>query len=138
MIPLDFSQELANGMEIVLVNNKPYLFTNMRIDRSSIPEGWFAYDVRESEGGAGDFCEILRYVLVNHWGTVIGMDELPLTERQPQCIIRPTQEDDDDCTHAHSVFLPAPHYICCEDDGNFIGYAKTISEFEEVRDGQAD
>lgn len=134
MIPLDFSQELDNGMEVVLVNSKPYLFTNMRIDRSSIPEGWFAYDVRESEGGAGDFAEVQRFVLVNHWGTIIGMDELPLTERPPRGIVRPIQEDDDDCTHAHCVFLPSPHYICCEDDGNFIAFARTIKEFEEVRD----
>ena len=40
------------------------LFTNLRIARSSIPEGLHAYDLRDCD-------ELKSHVMVNHWGTVI-------------------------------------------------------------------
>lgn len=32
--------------EVCSVQGKPYLFTNLRVDRKSIPDGFHAYDVR--------------------------------------------------------------------------------------------
>lgn len=45
------------------------LFTNMRIDRDTLPEGLYAYDLRDACDG--DLCELKSIVVVNHWGTVI-------------------------------------------------------------------
>ena len=76
MIPINISEETC--LEIVSVNHKPYMFTNMRIDRKSLPDGFVAYDVRDDDDCSGTFAQIQPYVWVNHWGTIIGLDELPL------------------------------------------------------------
>lgn len=107
MIPLDFNKELKRGMEIVVVCHAPYLFTNMRIDRDTIPDGYYAYDVRESDGGAGDFSEIQPYVMVNHWGTLVGKREIPMDEKWG-------------C------------YFCTEDDGDFQWHTDKLEEYEKI------
>lgn len=63
--------------EIVSVNEQPYMFTNLRIHRRTIPEGLVAYDVRDADCN-GEFAQIRKFVIVNHWGTIIGKDKLPL------------------------------------------------------------
>ena len=63
--------------EIVSVNNCPYMFSNMRIKRETIPDGLFAYDVRDNDWCGGEFAQIQNFVMVNHWATIIGKDELP-------------------------------------------------------------
>lgn len=53
----------------------------MRIDRKSLPEGLHAYDLRDSDDCNGTPSEVRKFVMVNHWGTVItkepieGVDE---------------------------------------------------------------
>lgn len=76
MMPMHINELFP--MDIVILNDKPYMFTNMRVDRESVPKGYFVYDVRESDGGAGDFCTAEDHVLVNHWGTIIGKNKLPM------------------------------------------------------------
>lgn len=53
-------------------------FTNIRIDRNTIPEGMYAYDLRE--GDNGEFCTIEKNVMVNHGGTIILEKELNFGE----------------------------------------------------------
>ena len=106
MKPLDFKETLARGMDLVLVHNTPYLFTNMRIDRSSIPKGFYAYDVRDDDYCSGEFADIREHVLVNYRGTIIGLSQLPL----------------DECGT----------YWCTDEDGSFIGHSiKSTKEFNE-------
>lgn len=57
----------------------PCLFTNMRIDRTSLPSGIFAYDVRDCDCD-GNFAEIREFVLVNHWGTILCKEKIPLNK----------------------------------------------------------
>lgn len=83
-----FNEEFP--FEVVDVNKKLYMFTNMRVDRDSIPEGLYAYDVRDDCDG--EFWEIQKFVLVNHWGTIIGKYELPLEDGSYLC--DPSPEDD--------------------------------------------
>ena len=45
------------------------LFTNARLDRTTIPEGLYAYDLRDACDG--NINELKDFVLVNHWGTVL-------------------------------------------------------------------
>ena len=75
MKPLPFTHE--KSYDIVCVNECPYMFTNMRIDRDSIPDGLVAYDIRDNDCD-GTFAKIQKIVIVNHWGTIIGKEELPL------------------------------------------------------------
>ena len=59
------------GYMLAEIDGKPVLFTNMRLDRDTVPEGLFCYDVRDSDDLDGSFAEIKRSVMVNHWGTIL-------------------------------------------------------------------
>ena len=84
--------ELFPCCEVVSVQNKPYLFSNMRIDRKTIPDNLYAYDVRDDCDG--QFWQIQKFVMVNHWGTICGMEPVDLDDRgQYWC---PPEEADPD------------------------------------------
>ena len=73
--------------ESMTINDTPALFTDMRIDRNAVPEGLYAYDIRESDDG-DRLATIEPTVMVNHGGTILtrkefikDMDIKELTER---------------------------------------------------------
>lgn len=51
-------------------------FTNLRVDRDSLGEGRYAYDLQEGEDG--EFCALRGSVVVNHGGTFITNEEINL------------------------------------------------------------
>ena len=73
----DARKELYELMEI---DGTPVIFTNMRIDRSTIPDELYLYEVRDSDDLDGSFAEIKWSVCVNHWGSIITKEQFPLTE----------------------------------------------------------
>ena len=56
------------------------LFTSLRIDRNTIPEGLYAYDLRHDDEQQGNICQIKPFVLVNHWGTILSKEPIPLSD----------------------------------------------------------
>lgn len=57
--------------------DKPALFTNGRIDRTTVPDGWYAYDFRGSDDDPGELCVIEeKPVVVNHSGTALMPEKL--------------------------------------------------------------
>ena len=54
------------------------LFTNGRIDRSTVPEGWYCYDFRGSDDDPGELCYIEESVAVNHAGSILMPEKLEL------------------------------------------------------------
>ncbi len=67
--------------------NRPALFTNERVDRETVPEGLFAYDIRHGDDD-GRAVTVEKTVSINHMGTLITAQALtfgqngyiPLTE----------------------------------------------------------
>lgn len=60
----------------VKVLGKAGLFTDHRISRGSIPDGWYFYEVRHADN---DWCEPIEVslgVLVNFYGTLITKEPL--------------------------------------------------------------
>ena len=57
---------------------KPALFTNFRIDRSTVPENWYCYDFRGSDNDPGKLNYVELRVGVNHSGAVLLPEELDL------------------------------------------------------------
>lgn len=57
--------------EYVELFGKPALFTNSRIDRDTVPEGWYAYDLRGSDYDPGEPVTVEPKVGVNHAGTIL-------------------------------------------------------------------
>lgn len=64
--------------ERTLIDGREVLFTNLRIERSTVPEILYCYDIRETEGFSGVASSVERYVLVNHWGTILSKEPFPL------------------------------------------------------------
>lgn len=58
--------------EIVTVCDIPMLFSCLRIDRNTIPEGLYLYEVRHADDDWGEPVEIAKGVLVNHFGTLLS------------------------------------------------------------------
>lgn len=54
------------------------LFTNARIDRSTVPEGWYCYDIRGSDDDPGELCYMEENVVVNHAGSVLMPEKLAM------------------------------------------------------------
>ena len=54
------------------------LFTNSRIDRSTVPEGWYCYDFRGSDDDPGELRYIEESVAVNHAGSILMPKKLEL------------------------------------------------------------
>lgn len=59
---------------------EPGLFTNGRIDRSTVPDGWYCYDLRGSDDDPGDPSAVEESVSINHAGTVLLPAPLELNE----------------------------------------------------------
>lgn len=62
--------------ETVSIGGKLYLFEDLHVDRSTVPEGLFQYEVGDDDGD-GCFARVNKGVLVNFWCTIIGVDPLP-------------------------------------------------------------
>jgi|GEM_PF-633631 hypothetical protein len=69
MICVDARNEIFEHIELY---GSPAMFTNARVDRPTVPEGLFCYDIRGSDDDPGALCMIENHVCVNHAGTVIG------------------------------------------------------------------
>lgn len=52
------------------------LFSDLRISKESVPEGWHCYEVRHDDECLGIPCEIAGGILVNFWGTVLSPEPL--------------------------------------------------------------
>jgi len=79
MISFDKAKEKADFFEVEIYSTGQTvegLFTCIRVDRDTVPEGWYAYDLREGEDG--EFCTIENDVLVNHGGTFLTQQEIDL------------------------------------------------------------
>lgn len=62
--------------EVITLFGKPALFTNGRIDKSVLPEGVYAYDLRGSDYDPGCPMYIEDHVRVNHAGTILTLEPL--------------------------------------------------------------
>ncbi len=48
----------------------------MRISRKTLPDGIYAYDLRDRDDCSGNLAELRNFVLVNHLGTVITKEPI--------------------------------------------------------------
>lgn len=55
-------------------------FNDMRIERSSVPQGLYHYEVAGDDDSGGDPVRVAKGILVNFFGTLISKTPLPLDE----------------------------------------------------------
>lgn len=115
MIPVDFNDEFVAKnytFDIVELQGKRYMFTNLRVDRSTIPKGLYAYDVGDNCDGS--FCRVQKFVMVNHWGTIIGKEPIEWTYPDSKYGDREVyypEEDSDDYKGSFVDYLTYEDYM---------------------------
>jgi len=70
---------MEEDFEEIEVLGKPALFTDIRIDRNTVPKGLHLYEVRHDDDGYGDPVQIAKGIMVNHWGTILTRDPIKLS-----------------------------------------------------------
>lgn len=102
---------MTEKFEDVTVLGHPMLFTCLRVDRSTVPEGLYLYEVRHDDDQQGDPVQIANWIMVNHWGTLITNKpiRLELSER---------------VNNAYRDIDP-------EEDWNYEGSVTTVKEYME-------
>jgi len=64
------------------------LFADARIDRSTLPEGWYAYDLREDDDSL-ECAEIKNgSIKVNHFGTFLTQKEIVELKEKDSSLVR--------------------------------------------------
>ncbi len=66
------------GFFNIEVFDKFALFTNARIDRTTVPEGWYCYDFRGTGNDPGELRFIEESVVANHSGSILMPEKLEL------------------------------------------------------------
>lgn len=58
--------------------NHKVLFTPLRVDEKLLPKGIYKYEVRNDE--SGNMVELAENIVVNHWGTILSLESIKLTQ----------------------------------------------------------
>lgn len=69
---------MTEQFEDVTVLGHPMIFTCLRVDRDTVPEGLYMYEVRHDDNQQGDPVQIGNWIMVNHWGTIISNQPIRL------------------------------------------------------------
>ena len=62
---------MRDYFELIEIYDKPALFSNGRIDRDTVPDGWYCYDLRGSDSDPGEPVTVEPRVAVNHAGSIL-------------------------------------------------------------------
>ena len=82
---------MTEEFEHIELFGKPVLFTNARVDKATVPEGWYRYDIRGSDYDPGSFGTLEREVAVNHAGTILSPEKIPFPKGRDYIPIRGSQ-----------------------------------------------
>lgn len=97
---------MTEKFEDVTVLGHPMLFTCLRVDRDTVPQGMYMYEVRHDDDQQGEPVQIANWIMVNHWGTLISniyttsvneatIDEAPMAYKSLKDIIDVIRESVD-------------------------------------------
>lgn len=102
---------MTEQFEDVTVLGHPMIFTCLRVDRDTVPEGLYMYEVRHDDDQQGDPVQIGNWIMVNHWGTIISNKPIRL-------------EPSPNRNNAYRDIDP-------EEDWNYEGTVTTVKEYME-------
>lgn len=77
MMRLDYRTEKFQKVSVCGI---PCDFSDMRIDRSTVPKGRYQYEVADDDESQGNPSRVRRGIMVNFFGTLISDVPLPLVD----------------------------------------------------------
>ena len=107
---------LSDKFDLVVIFDKPVLFTCERLNRNLPIEGVYYYDIRHDDECRGDMAQLKDRVMVNHWGTVISKERF-----------EPREVGD-------KIFTTAEGIDMDEGDYDYLGETLSVSEYLEKYD----
>ena len=63
---------LSQSYDSMEIFDQPVMFFCGRIDRSTVPDGMFMYEIRHSDEDWGEPIQLGKSILINHYGTIIS------------------------------------------------------------------
>lgn len=75
MKPVNFKDVVFEPMIICGIKG---LFTSLRVDKFTIPQGYNKYSIRHSDEGDEWFCTLEKFVWANHFGDFITNKEVSM------------------------------------------------------------
>ena len=79
---VDFNSLLKNHVDVYLINGVRAGYIDVRIDRKTVPDSIYVYEVRDTSDDGGWYIgNVEDFVLVNHAGTFLTYE--PLTMLHP-------------------------------------------------------
>lgn len=106
----------SEKFEVVVIFDKPVLFTCERLSGNPPIDGVNYYDIRHDDECRGDMVQLKDRVMVNHWGTVLSKEKFEPREQGGR------------------VFTTAEGIDMDEDDYNYTGETLSVSEYLEKYD----
>lgn len=70
----------GTSYKAIRINGIPAMFTNTRIERDTLPEGIYAYDIRESDDET-HLSTIKPWVCVNYGGTILTFQKITIPSK---------------------------------------------------------
>lgn len=85
---LTFAEALKDGTPLVISQNTKHeskgVYIDARVDINTVPEGWYAYDIRHGDNVY--FASLEPHVIVNHAGTFLTTKEVRLNQHNAHCL----------------------------------------------------
>ena len=69
--------EVKKDLAFIEILGKTALLYEGRLDHTTIPEGFTAYDLRHEDENWGNPCEVSPYIMVNFFGTIVSDTPIP-------------------------------------------------------------
>ena len=91
------------GYDLVEVDGRVCLFSYMRLDRNSVPEGIFCYEVEDSEREDCSFGKIKERVEHRRMGSILCREKLPIGPTNQ--IIRVTVISGKSCKNGRRIYF---------------------------------
>ena len=107
---------LSDKFDLVVIFDKPVLFTCERLNRNLPIDGVTYYDIRHDDECRCDMAQLKDRVMVNHWGTVISKERF-----EPREV-------------GGKIFTTAEGIDMDEGDYNYLGETLSVSEYLEKYD----
>lgn len=120
MASITFTELLRTGQSMIITSPKGTEFKGFycdpKIDRRTLPEGYFAYDIRHDDDGCGIFCQLCHNpVFVNSAGSFVTCTQIPeLAENDSFVLFKINPEE---WVLSHESDEPCPENS--EDDWNY-------------------
>ncbi len=69
---------MSETYSLITVLEKLVLFTSLRIDKDTIPDGVYLYEIRGDDYTCGEPVQIAESIMVNHLGTILTTTPIDL------------------------------------------------------------